>query len=90
MCGWLSNAQHSCSAARFGSLLVDLFLALLSGLHIIEVFVPCGLSACLASFAGRLQPRCSVWDDMIHLASQGLALSSGKVALELYVGVVVE
>lgn len=53
VCRWCLNAQHSCSTPRFYSLPMVPFLALLSGLHIIEVFVPCGRLSCAASMLSK-------------------------------------
>lgn len=53
VCRWCLNAQHSCITPRFYSLPMVPFLALLSGLHIIEVFVPCGRLSCAASMLGK-------------------------------------
>lgn len=49
---------------------MDLFLALLSELHIIEVFVPCGLSACMCSIFGSVAAAallCVGWHQFIWL-----------------------
>lgn len=86
---WRSNARHSCRAPRFYSLPVDLFLALLSGRHTIGAFVPCGLSTRLASFTGSCSRASARETTRIYRTDQRPALSVGKVALELYIGVAV-
>lgn len=89
VCRWLLNGWHSCSAPKFYSLPMVPFLALLSELHIIEVFVLCGRLSCAASMLGTsiVAAACGTW---IYWSfhpnfTEGLVLSIVWVVLMLYV-----